>query len=161
MENSIILPFWYKSMKFSLQQLPEICLSSLSIISVRLYCVLCMAESLWLRVCSSHCIHVLIVLYHGMVNMWNGLKYQLSGPEPAAAAGLLPFFCFLFFFFVICVIRSPASFFFCLDISFKQLLPLLAWLRWCRISHVCSPLHCRTDLGSVHAGNMVGSGSVL
>ena len=39
-----------------------------------------------------------------------------------------------------------------LDLSFKQLLPLLVWLSRCKISHVCSPPHCRADPGSVQAG---------
>lgn len=78
-------------------------------------------------------VHVLIIPYHSMVNMWNGLKYQLSGPVPDAAAGAglflsspwpCPFIHFpcpsflsildlttwSFFVFVICTIRSPASY---------------------------------------------------
>lgn len=137
---------------------------------------LCLVGFTWLRVCSAECVHVLIVLYHGMVNIWNGFKYQLPGSEPSAAtaAGHFPFFSFLpvHFFLLLCpcpliflhcgrfpLIGPPSSFILLLctflDLSFKQLQPLLVWLRWCRISHVCSPPRCRNGPRSGRAGNML------
>lgn len=114
------------------------------------------------------------------------VKHQLSGPEPDAAAGLhllllhiCPFFSSaLLFSPLFPLITSSSSSLWnvslgllppiCWDLSFVQLLPLLAWLKWCAMCvwnqscvHiyvcvcVCSPLHCGADLGSVQAEDML------